>query len=594
LGLIPDETLRRIRDTADIVALVGRHVSLKRAGRNYKGLCPFHEEKTPSFNVNPERGTYYCFGCHEGGDVLSFVMKVENLSFREAAQALARETGIEIPETHTAAPGAGERLYAAVETAWARYRAALEAPGNPAAAYLAERGLDPETIEQFGLGYAPDRWDTLTGFLRQKGIPPELGERAGLLAPRDSGGFYDRLRGRVVFPIRDVHGRAVAFGGRALAPDQQPKYLNTPESPIFRKREAFYGFPEALEPIRKADRAVVVEGYFDLIALHRAGIRESVATCGTALTEAHARNLRRRTRQVVLLFDGDDAGRAAATRALEVLLPVGLRVRTASLPPRDDPDSYLAREGAEALRRLVDAAPPALDAVIREATRGGCRTPWEKSDAVTAVAPLLALVQAPVERGELCAQLALAVGTEPRHVEAAVRAAARGEEVRDALPVAPRLEGADERKLRRLAHSLVEHPHLAGRIEPDEFSLLVPRLPLSELIAALIEAAGEDRRVDLEELGGRVSDDARSLLFALTAEELAIDEDAAARTVEDTLAWLRRRHAREQQRALTQRLLEPGADAAAVLREKRDRLTPPDAAAAPPGPRLHESGAPGG
>ncbi len=572
MGRIPDEIVQQIRDAVDIVDLVGRHVGLKRSGRSYKGLCPFHSEKTPSFNVNPARGSYYCFGCHEGGDAIRFAMKVENLTFPEAARALARERGIRVPEGgDSAGRGVSEQLLAAVEVARARYRAALASPRNPASAYLERRGIDPETIERFGLGFAPDAWDTVVGALRQKGIAPELGERAGLLVRRDSGGFYDRLRGRVVFPIFDVHGRAVAFGGRALQTDQEPKYLNTTETPIFHKREAFYGFPMALEPIRERDRAVIVEGYFDLIALHRAGIRETLASCGTALSAEHARNLARRTRQVVLLFDGDDAGRQAMRRALEELLPAGVRVRAALLPPDDDPDTYLAREGTDALRALVDAAPPALEVLIREATREGCRTPWEKSDAVASVAPLLALVTAPVERGELCAQLALAVGTEPRHVEAAVRAALRGEDPGEALPVAPRLESGEERKLRVLAQSLVEHPHLAARIPSDEFTLLVPRIPLAELVSALVEAAGESRRVDLEELGGRVSDDVRALLYALTANELVIGEDAAARTIDDTLAWLRRRQRQAEQRALTRRLREPGADTDTLLREKHER-----------------------
>jgi len=570
LGLIPDEIVHRIRDGADIVDLVARHVSLKRSGRSHKGLCPFHDEKTPSFHVNPERGTYYCFGCHEGGDAISFLMKVENLTFPEALRALARERGIEIPETRSGPPGQTERLYAAVEAAQARYRRALAAAGNPAAAYLERRGLDGDAIERFGIGFAPDRWDTLATALRDAGIPAEVGERAGLLAPRQSGGFYDRLRGRVTFPIRDVQGRVVAFGGRALGADQEPKYLNTPESPIFRKREAFYGFPQALEPIRRRDRAVVVEGYFDQIALHRAGVPETLATCGTALTPEHARNLARRTAYAVLLFDGDEAGRRAMARALEVLLPQGLRVRAAKLPAGEDPDDFLARRGPEALRRLVDEAPPALDVVCDAAIERGCRTPWEKADAVAAVAPLLALVADPAERGAHCERLALAVGLEVGHVDAAVRAAARGDDPHEPLPVAPRRDGAEERQLRLLAKVLVDDPSRAAGLDPDAFRALAGEHPLARLVCALAAAVrgGAEPRSAHDGLEA----EPQQLFLRLSVEEIPYDAGRVPEIIEATLARMRRRRLARERSATTQRLRQAGADAPALIQEKQRQL----------------------
>jgi DNA primase len=464
LSRIAEETIQQIRDRVDIVGLIGRFVSLKKAGSSYKGLCPFHNEKTPSFNVRPDRGMFHCFGCQKGGNAITFLMEMENLTFPEAVRALGREVGIEITETQRGERGDSERLLAANAAAQACYRAALKAKGSPGAAYLGARGIDADVIDRFGLGFAPDRWDTVVQALRAESVPAEDGARAGLLAERSSGGHYDRLRGRVTFPIQDVRGRVIGFGGRAVSPDQEPKYLNTPESLIFRKREAFYGFPASLEPIRSAGRAVVVEGYFDLIALHRAGMGEGVATCGTALTQEHARNLRRRTREVVLLFDGDEAGQRAIERSLQVLLPQGLRVRAVALPTGDDPDSFLARDGAEALRALIDGAPPALEVAIERAVAKGCDTPWEKSDAVAAVAPLIALVPSAVERGEYCARVALAMGSEARHVEAAVRLVARGGDARDAMPVAPRRRGPEERKILQLVRRLLEHTQNEQRI----------------------------------------------------------------------------------------------------------------------------------
>jgi DNA primase len=574
VGRIPDEILQQVRDRVDLVELVGRTVSLKRSGRSYKGLCPFHGEKTPSFHVNPDRGSYYCFGCQEHGDAFAFLMKVENLTFVEAVRSLARDCGIEIPETGGAERGSSEAAFAANEIAQAAYRGAFAEPGNPAAEYLARRGLRPEDAERFEIGFAPDRWDTVARALAARGVPASVGETAGLLAARERGpGHYDRLRGRLTFAIRDARGRIIGFGGRALSEGQEPKYLNTPESPIFHKREAFYGLSAALVAIRRADRAVLVEGYFDRIALARAGLDEALATCGTALSEGHARNLRRRTRNVVLLFDGDEAGQRAMERSLAELLPAGLRVRAALLPPGTDPDELLEREGADALRAVVDRAPDALDFAIDRAIARGCTSPAEKADAVAAVAPLLALVPSGVERSAFAQRLALSVGTELRHVEAAIRAASRGEDARDAVPIPVRLNPVEDRKIRQLARSLVDHPQLAGRVSREEVHELVPAGPLRELIAALIEAAAEDRSVPLEELAARLGADEARLLHQLAiAGEEASEPTAAERTVDDTIRWLRKERLSERLRALTQRLRDPNADVQAILEEK-DRLT---------------------
>jgi len=567
VGRIPDEIIQRVRDQADIVELVGRTVALKRAGRSYKGLCPFHDEKTPSFHVNPDRGGYYCFGCQEGGDVFSFLMKVEGLAFVEAVRSLARDLGIEVPETGGAG-SATEPLFGALDKAQQTYRACYAEAGGDAAAYWAGRGLSPEEAEHFEVGFAPDAWDTLATALERAGVPAKVGETAGLLAPRQSGkGHYDRLRGRLVFPIRDARGRVIGFGGRAMGEGQEPKYLNTPESPVFRKREAFYGLPHALAAIRQNDCAVVVEGYFDRIALARAGVEESLATCGTSLTEGHARALRRRTRNAVLLYDGDEAGLRAMERSLEVLLPAGLRVRAGLLPSGCDPHDLLTREGPEALRAVVDEAPAALDFVIERAVARGVDSPWAKADAVASVATLLAAIPSGVERSEFARRLALAVGTELRHVDEAVRAAARGEDARDAVSVAPRTSGPEQRKLDLLAHCVVEHPALAERIASEDALDLVPPGPQRDVIGVALaaQAAGEPFDVsaadDLEPA-------AADLLRRLAVADHSLEESAAARTIDDTLRWLRQQRVRARQRELTQRLRSESADTQAILSEK--------------------------
>ncbi len=595
MGRIPDATIETIRDRIDVVELVGRHVALRKAGRSYKGLCPFHDEKTPSFNVNPDRGIFHCFGCGAGGNVFAFLMRHENLTVPEAVRSLARECGVEIPESPGAEAGEGERLAAANQVAQRLYRAALAGPeGGAARAYLAKRGLDAAACERFGLGFAPDRWDAVAQALAAARIPAQLGEKAGLLAPRESGGHYDRLRGRVTFPIQDARGRIVGFGGRAIAPGQDPKYLNTPETPLFRKRESFYGFPAALEAIRRAERAVVVEGYFDRIALAEAGVPEAVATCGTALGPEHGRGLRRRTREVVLLFDGDEAGERAAERALEVLLPSGLRVRAAVLPAGEDPDSLLARDGPEALRALVEAATPALEVVIRRAVARGVATPFEKSDAVAAVVPHLARIPDRVERSAFASRLALAAGVEAADVSAALREALGEEPAPEARVAAPQALALDpeQRFARRLAEVLLDHPGLAHRFRPGEPAALVRDAAWCGLLESIVRVCVEHGMA----LGGSAVEDAYApeelqRLCALDCQErISFTPEEAVRVLDDTLESLRQRRRAEVQRETTRRLAEsPPSEHPALLLEKQRQLEQRRAARGldptPPAPR---------
>jgi len=578
MSRIPEETIQAIRDRVDVVDLIGRYVTLKKAGRSFKGLCPFHQEKTASFTVNPERGIFHCFGCGESGNAISFLMRHENLTFPEAVRVLGAECGIEIPLTDGGEPGIAERILRANAVAQELYREALMASqGAPARAYLERRGLGIEMAERFGIGFAPDRWDAVTNALARSGIPASIGEKAGLLKERERGGHYDLLRGRITFPIQDVRERVIGFGGRALGSEQEPKYLNTLESPVFRKREAFYGFPFALEPIRRSDRAVVVEGYFDLIALHRAGVEDSVATCGTALTEGHARNLRRRTRNLVLLFDGDEAGQRAVLRALEIVLPQGLRARAAALPAGEDPDDFLTRSGAEALRDLIDSAPPALELAIQRAVAGGCDTPWEKADAVAAVAPLLAVLPDPVERGEYTRRLAMVCGSDARDVEAVVRRVARGDSAPErgegsGAPV--RIATPEDRRFADVVQILLEHPAHAALVDEDALLACAPDQVWNELTAAVLGECRGEGAVDVAALADRCQGSARERLLRLAsrAEGLFDDADRALRALRDTLAWLERRRQRIEAKALTARLRIPSEDHEALLLEKDRQL----------------------
>ncbi len=579
MSRIPADTLNAIRDRVDIVDLVGRHVGLKKAGRTWKGLCPFHHEKTPSFIVSPDRGTYHCFGCGEGGNAYGFLMKHDGLSFPEAVRSLAGEVGIEVPDSGEGPErGLLDEIYRANKLAKAFYQARLLGPdGASAYAYLVRRGLGDADIARYGIGFAPDSWDALGTALRKEQIAPEAAERAGLLRTRErGGGHYDLLRGRVVFPIEDARGRVIGFGGRALAKDQEPKYLNTPESPVYRKREAFYGFPAALEALRAKERAIIVEGYFDRIAMDRGGLGEALATCGTALSEDHARALRRRVQNVVMFFDGDEAGQRAMLRSLETLLPQGLRIAAATIPGGLDPDEYLAEHGAEALQKLVDTAPPALDLAIRRAAALGVASPYQRADAVAAVAPLLARVPDPVERAEFTRRLALATNVEARDVEAAVRKERmsgnnqRGEE--SAPTLAPRKLSPAERHFADVLRILVDHPACAARVSASELETLAPDDD-SRALAREVHAIAEARS-DPSALVDALEGERRRRFVALASEARPDLEDAsvAARILGDELAWLSRDQQRSRSRALTQSVILGSAPSEDLITLKQREL----------------------
>jgi DNA primase len=587
MARIREATIQDIRSRVDIVGLIGRYVELKRAGRSWKGLCPFHGEKSPSFNVNPDRQIFHCFGCQEGGDVIGFLMKHDGLSFPEAVRNLAAECGVEIEESadERGERGQTERLYAANALAQKLYvEELLGSDGQTARDYLKGRGFDDEAIALYGVGYAPDRWDAVVRRLEQERFPAEIGELAGLLARKDrqSGGgagarhHYDRLRGRVTFPIHDVRGRIVGFGGRALAEGQEPKYLNTPETPVFRKRETFYGFPDALAELRRAGRAIVCEGYFDRIALSRAGLGEALATCGTALTSEHARQLERRTRDVVLLFDGDAAGRQAMERSLDVLLPQGLRVRAVALPAGQDPDSYLVGHGAEGLRGLVARAAGALELVMQWAVDQGCATPAQKADVVNRVVPLVAQIQDPVERVEYARRLASWTATDESAVQASVRAAARGGSapIVESRPAARSTLQSEERHLHELAVLLFRHPHLAADFERGPLESLLPEGSWKAVIGSLLDASeagtlAPSGVADLFALEERLDEDARARLRGVAVDdELFQGETRPGRAIREVVGRLEKRRIDALQKELTRRMGDPEADHTAILREK--------------------------
>jgi DNA primase len=379
-GLIPPDIIQQIRERVDITDVVSAYVTLGRGGQNLKGICPFHAEKTPSFMVNPAKQIFHCFGCGTGGNVFTFLMKIEGTSFPEAVRELGRRAGITVPAVGADVAGADtqlhDRLMRIHETATAWFQRNLLDPivGREASAYLRNRGIEGRTIEAFRLGVAPTGWDGLLRALSKDGFSPSDLAAAGLAVSKDQGArdaarYYDRFRDRLMVPILDLHHRPFAFGGRTLC-DAEPKYLNSPETAIFNKSRTLYALGHTRSSLSRSDHLIIVEGYFDAIALHQAGITNAVATLGTALTPDHLRTIRRYVNKVVLLFDPDPAGIRAALRTLDLFVGSGIGVTVVSLPDGEDPDAFIRAHGAAAFQRLQENAPSLLDFAVEHSLRG--------------------------------------------------------------------------------------------------------------------------------------------------------------------------------------------------------------------------------
>lgn len=373
--MISDDKVREIRSRATILDVVSDYVRLKKSGANYLGLCPFHHEKTPSFNVNPSKDIFHCFGCGVGGDVFAFLMKIEGLSFPEAVKFLAKRVGITIedrpPSPEERRKSEEKESYHQVIERVARFYSTIlleQKDGEPGRRYIAGRGVDLETAASCRLGFAPDRWDGLTRYLEKLKISPEVAENLGLVRKREGGGYYDTFRNRLLFTIADPQGRCIAFGGRVLD-DSLPKYLNSPESPIYHKSEVLYGLDLAKQSVREKGCVYIVEGYFDHLALYKAGIKNVVATCGTALTGAQVKLLKRSADRVFSLFDADAAGKKATFRAMDLFLESNFPAHVVTLPEGEDPDSFVGNKGLESFLERVANSEPIFDFFVRDLCR---------------------------------------------------------------------------------------------------------------------------------------------------------------------------------------------------------------------------------
>ena len=573
---VPPEILDEIRARIDLVDLVGAVVPLKRAGERWKGLCPFHQEKTPSFTVHPKLHLFHCFGCRAGGDAFEFLRRHDRLEFPEAVRLLAERAGVPLPG-HEGAREAGARdgLYGLLEWAAHRFETWLweGADAERARAYLGGRGISRETARVFRLGYAPEGWDHLLGAARQDGHAVEALLGAGLVLPRqNAAGHYDRFRGRLIFPIADTQGRVIAFGGRALA-GEEPKYLNSPETALYQKGQTLYGLHRARDRMTESRRALLVEGYVDCVMAHQHGVTEAVAVLGTALTPPQLALLRRYADEAILFFDADRAGQEAARRAEDLLeqssAPVrwaetrrandltraGLRLKVATLPAGHDPDSFLRAEGREAFEACCRAARPlllfALDRVFAEEDTASQRG---RVTGVARVALMLSKVQDADEAIELGREAARRLGVDASDLwnQARQLAAAQTRPVaRPAAPGSPTLDAPATSFERDLGQLLVQAPSAREALLP----LLEPATLAHPAVRDIVEALRAHPTVAPSDLGPRLAGDpARALLASWLVEEREWLDLAAV--VADMRRRLERRHAQRRVRAITQTIAQ--------------------------------------
>ena len=546
----------RVKQQADIVRVVGEYVRLKKSGQNFSGLCPFHQEKTPSFNVHPVKQIYHCFGCGVGGDVFKFVMELDKCTFPEAIRTVAEKCGIAIPRPRERSPEErreNQQRSALVEmhreaAAFFARQLHESAEGKVAYAYLEDRGLNREAMIKFGLGFAPSSGDALLRFLKQK-YPEKLLEVSGLLSREQSGRFFDRFRRRIIFPIANESAKVIAFGGRAMG-DDMPKYLNSPETPIYSKSNVLYHLDRAKEALRQNDFGVLVEGYMDAIAVARAGITNVIASCGTSLAEPQIKLLGRFTRRVVVNYDPDTAGQAATERSLTLLLEKEFDVRVLALPGGSDPDKFLKEQGAEAYKKLLLQAPPYLDYLIGRARLMDRTTASGRVMALNFLMPYVQRLPNRLLRSEWATRIASELHVDEPVLREALRRAAterRSEVKPKAELLGPSVKGAE----RRLIHMLAEADGFREKLAHEIVSSGLHRgLETEKIFDLLIAKAGE--RSDPATFAEALDERDRRVLFEIFFESFS---EHTWEEAESCLGVLRSRRV-EQELAELQKKLE--------------------------------------
>jgi DNA primase len=551
------DAVQRVKDAAQIVDIIGECVSLKRAGSNMKGLCPFHGEKTPSFMVNPARQSFHCFGCGEGGDVLSFMMKYYNLTFPETIKQLAQRYQITLPEQQFTSEDKKkaekrQKLFDANERATRMYHEYLlnNPDAAPAREYLEKREIPQEKIIDFKLGYAPESWDFLSNKVSKSSITLDEAEEAGLLVRKDSSRFYDRFRDRVLFPIFELTGRVVGFGGRILG-EGEPKYLNTPETLIFDKSRMLFGLFQNRDAIRKARQAVVVEGNFDLLALVSFGLENVVAPLGTALTQPQIRLLKGYADEVILLFDGDEAGIKAAMRSVPLFLAEQVAARVALLPAMHDPDTYIRAHGREGLEKFIVDALPILEFAFEHLKDKHGVSMTGKGKILEELEPLIhASGSSPFQQSVLISEFSNKLGLDPEQVMQGFKTAAKKKtQARSVRSVV----GSDKeekakvsaplpRKQAQLLEFLIFYPRFLKRFLEAGIEEILVQYPAKQILEALIKLSEEKELTGPEQLMEALPDAMeRSYVSRLLMSSPFLGQDdpeVIDEMAEEMLVWL--------------------------------------------------------
>ena len=530
------DIVEQIKSNIDIVDVIGSYVPLKKAGSNYKGLCPFHGEKTPSFNVSQDKQFYHCFGCGAHGDVITFVQQMENLDFLDAVEKLADRAGLEFKRGSgsKAQEEKRDRLYDLSRQAARHFYKNLRDGDNPGIRYVVKRGISPETAKKFGIGYAKDQWQDMADFLEKQKLPREEGLETGLLSAGKNGRVYDKFRNRVIFPIFNARDKVIGFGGRAID-DSTPKYLNSPESEIFKKKDNLYGLNLAKSAIRKQNLALVVEGYMDVVSLVEAGIEIAVASLGTALTPEQAKLLKRYADTVVLSYDSDRAGQAATLRGIDILRDAGLKVKVLQIEGGKDPDEYIRKFGKKAFEERMDQAVSFMEYKVKTiGARYDLSTTEGGIGFLEEISGELRKVRSPVEQDAYIKSVAEMT----RISESAIRREVEQGGTKDPPPTPPPQPGEsmeepfriDEKKtpvLRLLVKLMLTHPELILAIAGnDEVSEYFYGSGYEHIFEQLVMQSGESGELDLGALCDGLREPEERLLRSIEAAEvLAGDEE---------------------------------------------------------------------
>jgi DNA primase len=549
-----DNKIDEIKSRVDIVELVSEYLTLKKAGRNFVGLCPFHQEKTPSFTVNREKQIFYCFGCGQGGNVITFLMKIAGKSFPEAIKDLAQKAGIVLPPRVTSRESREketlrEKISELNLRAAQQFARNLYSPaGKDARHYLQDRGISEETIKQFRLGYAPDSWDSLTNHIEGSGIPLKLAEQAGLVISGKEGRFYDRFRSRLIFPIENIFGEVIAFGGRILDKGE-PKYLNSPESPVYIKGKNLYGLNKTKDAIRGRDFALIVEGYFDLISLVNAGVSNVVATLGTALTREHLELLRRYTANVVALFDPDEAGKRAVDRSLELFLETRMKARVLILPDGLDPDDYVKKFGKDNLETLISRAQPLSDYYIENIIGGG-KTFEDKREIIKTAMEFIEKISDKKEKALFIKRVAEKTGV---NEELLIKEQLRPEPKRAGLK--PQINISNDAVELHLIQLLLEYPKKIIQVEEEDILNYFLQPQLKSLGEKIIDAY---KRLGFVDIGDILSEDdetpLRERIFQIMIKALPADDTKLEKIFSDNIRQIKKKWYKDQHRQIKLKL----------------------------------------